>query len=76
MAGAEPLRPCHAPPVGLPTGFLGQKNLPWRGGYFQELEIQPDRPVTFLQKHPKLGLLAATTDYAPTRMPIFDWTPI
>jgi hypothetical protein len=56
----------------LPNGFIGQKNLPWDGkGYFQVIDIPKDRPVTFLQKHPKLGLIAATIDYAPVWMPIW-----
>jgi hypothetical protein len=55
----------------LPNGFIGQKNLPWRGGYCQTVMVPQDRPVTFLQKHPKLGLLVVAADYVPSKIVIF-----
>ena len=56
----------------LPSGFIGQKGLPWdRRGYFQELDFDRGRPVTLLQRHPKLGLIAATCSYAPAYFPIW-----
>jgi hypothetical protein len=56
----------------LPSGFIGQKNLPWdRRGFFQELDFDKGQPVTLLQRHPKLGLIAATCSYAPAYFPIW-----
>ncbi len=54
------------------SGFVRQKNLPWnRPGHFQVLEVPKGAPIAFLQKHPKLGLIAAACSYAPAWMPIW-----
>ena len=56
----------------LPNGFICQKNLPWdRRGHFCELDYDKGSPVTILQKHPKLGLIAATCSYVPAYFPIW-----
>jgi hypothetical protein len=56
----------------LPNGYVCQKNLPWdRRGFFQELDWDREQKVVILQKHPKIGLLAATFSYAPTYFPIW-----
>ncbi|HEY3291796.1 MAG TPA: hypothetical protein VGK87_16810, partial [Anaerolineae bacterium] len=49
-----------------PNGFIIQKSMPWdRRGFFQELDFDKGIPLNVLQKHPKLGLIAATFSYAP-----------
>lgn len=56
----------------LANGFIHQKNLPWdQRGHFQVLEIPKGEKLQFLQKHPKLGLIAATCSYAAVWMPIW-----
>ncbi len=55
----------------LPNGFIKQKNLPWGRGFFQELDFQNGQPLTVLQKHPKLGLIAASFSYSPSYFPIW-----
>jgi hypothetical protein len=54
-----------------PSGFIRQKNLPWGRGFFQGLSVPQGQSVAFLQKHPKLGLVAASCSYAPAWMPIW-----
>lgn len=54
------------------NGFIAQKALPWdRRGFFQELEFDKGQPLSILQKHPKLGLIAASFSYSPTYFPIW-----
>lgn len=56
----------------LPNGFIGQCNLPWdRRGHFLELQVESQCPLVVLQKHPKVGLLAASFSYAPGYFPIW-----
>jgi hypothetical protein len=57
----------------LENGFLGMKHLPWKGSenHFQLLGHSCDRPVSFLQKHPVTGLVNASCDYVPTRLPVW-----
>ena len=56
----------------LPNGFIRQKNLPWdRRGHFQPLQHEQVDALTVLQKHPKLGLTAATFSYGPAFLPIW-----
>ena len=56
----------------LPNGFIRQKNLPWdQRGHFQPLEVENTGKLTVLQKHPKLGLVAATFSYGPAFLPIW-----
>jgi hypothetical protein len=56
----------------LPNGFIGQKGLPWdRRGHFLELSFKQGQPLEVLQKHPKLGLVAASFSYSPSYFPIW-----
>jgi len=57
----------------LDNGFIQMKlDHPWdRRGHFQALQFAPDERLVTLQKHPKLGLLAATCSYVPTFLPIW-----
>lgn len=54
------------------SGFIRQRNLPWAGrGFFHELDFDKGQHLVVLQKHPKLGLISATFDYAPAYFPIW-----
>ena len=55
----------------LQNGFIKQRNLPWGGGFFHELDFDRGQPLTVLQKHPKLEVIAASFSYAPTYFPIW-----
>lgn len=55
----------------LPDGFLRTKAAPPAGGWFLWVGTAADRPVEILQRHPVLGLVAAWTDYAPARIPVW-----
>ena len=63
------------------NGFICRKGWPWEEGYYQALECDSNAPLVVVQKHPKLGLVAATCSYAPTFYPIwgngntFSWEP-
>ncbi|MBM3187729.1 MAG: hypothetical protein FJZ90_03300 [Chloroflexi bacterium] len=54
-------------------GFIVRKlDHPWtRQGHFQMLEYEAPRELVVLQRHPKLGLVAATCDFSPDLMPIW-----
>ncbi len=55
------------------NGFVQMKlDHPWdRRGHFQMLEFQRAEKLVVLQKHPKLGLVAATCSFTPAYMPIW-----
>jgi hypothetical protein len=57
----------------LGNGFIGTKlDHPWdRRGHFQALQLTSAERLVTLQRHPKLGLLAATCSYAPSFLPIW-----
>lgn len=55
----------------LQNGFIKQKDLPWGRGFFQELDFDRGQALTVLQRHPKLGLIAASFSYAPSYFPIW-----
>ena len=57
----------------LDSGFVGLKaEAGWnRGGNFQELEFESGERLVVLQRHPKLGLVAATHSYTPSYFPIW-----
>ncbi len=64
------------------SGFIARKNWPgWSPGYYQALDHEAATPLVIFQKHPKLGLVAATCSYIPTFFPIwgnantFSWEP-
>lgn len=50
-------------------------------GYYQALDHQAQQPLVVLQRHPALGLVAATCSYVPNFFPIwgnhftFSWEP-
>jgi hypothetical protein len=64
-----------------PSGFIKHNGWPWAEGYFQALDHDAQTDLVILQKHPLLGLVAATCSYAPTFFPIwgntntFSWEP-
>jgi hypothetical protein len=57
----------------LASGFVGLKpQAGWdRAGNFQELSFEPGERLIMLQRHPKLGLVAATFSYTPSYFPIW-----
>jgi len=63
------------------SGFIRRKGWPWTEGYYQALDHGSNLPLSIVQKHPKLGLIAATCSYIPTFFPIwgnpntFSWEP-
>ena len=65
-----------------PSGFICRKNWPWKeGGPYQALDHDAQTNLVVLQKHPVLGLVAATCSYVPSFFPIwgnrqtFSWEP-
>jgi hypothetical protein len=67
--------------VEAPSGFIARRNFPDGLGFFQPLDMDARAPLTVLQKHPVVGLVAGTCSYVPTFMPIwgnkntFSWEP-
>ncbi len=63
------------------SGFICRKDWPWQDGRFQALDHAADASLAVLQKHPSLGLVAATCSYIPGFLPIwgnphtFSWEP-
>jgi hypothetical protein len=55
----------------LPDGFLRTKAPHPPGGWFLWVGTAGDRPVEIVQRHPVLGLVAAWTDYAPAKLPVW-----
>lgn len=57
----------------LDNGFIQIRDARhWtRLGHFLALEPSAEQPLVVLQRHPKLGLVAATCTYAPTYFPIW-----
>jgi hypothetical protein len=67
-----------------PNGYLARKPIagePRPGGYYQALEHEATSNLVVLQRHPALGLAAATCSYAPGLLPVwgnmrtFSWEP-
>jgi hypothetical protein len=64
-----------------PSGFVARRNAPDGAGYFQALDLGGQVPLSIIQKHPVVGLVAATCSYVPTYLPIwgnrntFSWEP-
>lgn len=55
-----------------PSGYLRMKGHPWVGrSQFIILGYPAATPVTVLQKHPSLALVAARCDYATSRFPVW-----
>ena len=63
------------------SGFIARKGWPWTDGHFLALDHAAQNAVVVLQKHPLLGLVAATCSYIPSYFPIwgnpqtFSWEP-
>jgi hypothetical protein len=66
------------------NGWLARKPIagePRPGGYYQALDHQATSNLVVLQKHPALGLAAATCSYVPGLLPVwgntrtFSWEP-
>lgn len=64
------------------SGFVARKNWPnWEKGYYQALQHDAHSDLVILQKHPVVGLVAATCSYIPNFFPIwgnantFSWEP-
>jgi hypothetical protein len=61
--------------------YVMRQGWPWQSGHFLALDHTPSANLVVLQRHPKLGLVAATCSYAPTFFPIwgnpytFSWEP-
>jgi hypothetical protein len=77
-------------PVSLPgdasyelaeSGFIRRRGWPWQDGRFQSLDHTAQEKLVVVQKHPALGLVAATCSYIPSFFPIwgnprtFSWEP-
>lgn len=62
-------------------GFIARKGWPWTEGHFQILDHEARSNLVVIQKHPTLGLIAATCSYVPSFFPIwgnrktFSWEP-
>jgi hypothetical protein len=63
------------------NGFIARRGWPWDKGYYQPLDHASWSNLVILQKHPKVGLVAATCSFAPDYFPIwgnprtFSWEP-
>jgi hypothetical protein len=63
------------------NGFVVRQGWPWDKGYYQALDHDAHSNLVVLQRHPALGLVAATCSYVPALFPIwgnprtFSWEP-
>lgn len=63
------------------SGFICRKGWPWQEGHYMALDHAAQTNLVILQKHPLLGLVAATCSYVPNFFPIwgngrtFSWEP-
>ena len=63
------------------SGWIARRAAPDQRGFYQALDLAENGKLVILQRHPALGLLAATCSYAPTFFPIwgnqhtFSWEP-
>ena len=63
------------------NGYIQRTGWPWDEGHYLALDHTSGAPLVILQRHPRLGLAAATCSYAPTYFPIwgnpntFSWEP-
>jgi hypothetical protein len=77
-------------PMGMPenpgyalaeSGFITRKAWPEQWGFYQALDHAAQTGLVVLQRHPALGLVAATCSYVPSFFPIwgnqntFSWEP-
>jgi hypothetical protein len=66
----------------LANGWIARKGWPWDlRGHYQPLDHAAQTNLVILQRHPQLGLVAATCSYVPALFPIwgnrhtFSWEP-
>jgi hypothetical protein len=63
------------------SGYIRRLDWPWSEGHYQAMDLPGGSPLTILQKHPKLGIVAGSCSYVPTYLPIwgnpntFSWEP-
>jgi hypothetical protein len=63
------------------SGFIARRSWPDQKGYYLALEHEAHTNLVIQQRHPLLGLVAATCSYVPTFFPIwgnqhtFSWEP-
>jgi len=63
------------------NGFIARRGWPWETGHYLPLNHRGQDGLAVLQRHPKLGLVAATCSYTPAYFPIwgnartFSWEP-
>lgn len=63
------------------SGFISRLGWPWKGGFYQALDHDAQTNLVVLQRHPALGMIAATCSYVPALFPIwgnpntFSWEP-
>jgi hypothetical protein len=63
------------------NGFICRKGWPWQEGRYQALDHAAQTNLVVLQKHPALGLVAATCSYVPGFFPVWgnrhtlSWEP-
>lgn len=53
------------------SGFIRRKGWPWDTDHFLVLDHEATVPVTVLQRHPKLSLIAGSFSYVPGYFPIW-----
>lgn len=65
----------------LPNGFIARSGWPWSEGKYLPLDHDATAPLVLLQRHPRLGVVAASCSYVPDFFPIwgngttFSWEP-
>lgn len=63
------------------NGFIRRRAWPSQQGFYQALDHGAQAPLVVLQRHPTLGMVAASCSYAPSFFPIwgnrntFSWEP-
>jgi hypothetical protein len=64
------------------NGYIRRKGWPWAEGHYQALDIARSTELVVIQRHPFLGQISASRNYAPTYFPIwgnentFSWEPM
>jgi hypothetical protein len=65
----------------LGNGFIARSGWPWRDGHYLPLDHDATAPLVLLQRHPVLGIVAASCSYVPDFFPVwgnaitFSWEP-
>lgn len=64
------------------NGYIQRKGWPWDTDYYQALNMKQSSGLVVIQRHPVLGMMSASCNYAPTYFPIwgnqktFSWEPM